>query len=63
MFDSKSSAKLELAHLNGESSVKVSLRAEVFDINLRAKTGKGNLKGETIAIYRKVKRSEEGKKF
>ena len=63
MFDSKSSAKLEMAHLNGESSVKVSLRAEVFDINLRAKTGKGSLKGETIAIYRKMKRSEEGKKF
>ena len=63
MFDSKSCAKLEMAHLNGESSVKVSLRAEVFDINLRAKTGKGSLKGETIAIYRKIKRSEEGKKF
>ena len=61
VFDSKTSAKLEMANVKGEASVTFSLRADEFDINLKVKTGKGRKNGETIKIHRKVKGIQEGK--
>lgn len=61
VFDSITSAKLEMANVKGEASVRVSLRADEFDINLTVKTGKGRKNGETITIHRKVKGTQEGK--
>lgn len=60
VFDSITSAKLEMANVKGEASVRVSLRADEFDINLTVKTGKGRKNGETITIHRKVKGTQEG---
>ena len=61
VFDSITSAKLEMANVKGEASVRVSLRADEFDINLTVKTGKGRKNGETITIHRKMKGTQEGK--
>ena len=61
VFDSKTSAKLEMANVKGETSLRVSLRADEFDINLKLKTGKGRKNGEAITIHRKVKGTQEGK--
>ena len=61
VFDSKTSTKLEMANVKGETSLRVSLRADEFDINLKLKTGKGRKDGETITIHRKVKGTQEGK--
>ena len=60
VFDLKTNAKLEMAHVESEAFVSVSLRADEFDINLKAKTGQGRQNGETITIHRKVKGSDEG---
>ena len=60
VFGSKTNAKLEMAHVKSEAFVRVSLRADEFDINLKAKTGQGRYNGETITIHRKVKGSGEG---
>ena len=60
VFGSKTNAKLEMAHVKSEAFVRVSLRADEFDINLKAKTGQGRYNGETITIHRKVKGSNEG---
>ena len=60
VFGSKTNAKLEMAHVKSEAFVRVSLRADDFDINLKAKTGQGRHNGETITIHRKVKGSGEG---
>ncbi|XP_068735053.1 protein mono-ADP-ribosyltransferase PARP14-like [Montipora capricornis] len=60
VFGSKTNAKLEMAHVKNEAFVRVSLRADEFDINLKAKTGQGRYNGETITIHRKVKGSGEG---
>ena len=61
VFDSKTSTKLEMANVKSETSLRVSLRADEFDINLKLKTGKGRKNGETITIHRKVKGIQEGK--
>ena len=61
VFDSKTSAKLEMANVKSETSLRVSLRADEFDINLKLRTGKGRRNGETITIHRKVKGTQEGK--
>ena len=61
VFDSKTSAKLEMANVKGETSVRVSFRADEFDIDLRLKIGKGRNNGETIIIRSKVKGSHKGK--
>ncbi|XP_068707156.1 protein mono-ADP-ribosyltransferase PARP14-like [Montipora foliosa] len=60
VFDLKTNAKLEMAHVKSEAVVSVFLRADEFDINLKAKTGQGRRNGKTITIYRKVKGSGEG---
>ncbi|XP_068735052.1 protein mono-ADP-ribosyltransferase PARP14-like [Montipora capricornis] len=60
VFDLKTNAKLEMAHVKSEAFVRVSLRADDFDINLKAKTGQGRQNRETITIHRKVKGSDEG---
>ena len=61
VLDSKTRAKLEMANVKGETSLRVSLRTDEFDINLKLKTGKGRKNGETIIIYRKLKGTQEGK--
>ncbi|XP_068707161.1 protein mono-ADP-ribosyltransferase PARP14-like [Montipora foliosa] len=60
VFGSKTNAKLEMAHVKSEAFVRVSLRADEFDINMKAKTGQGRYNGEMITIHRKVKGSNEG---
>ncbi|XP_068707153.1 uncharacterized protein [Montipora foliosa] len=60
VFDLKTNAKLEMAHVKSEAFVRVPLRADEFDINLKAKTGQGRQNGETITIHRKVKGADEG---
>ena len=60
VFGSKTNAKLEMAHVKSEAFVRVSLRADEFYINLKAKNGQGRQNGETITIHRKVKGSDEG---
>ena len=60
VFDLKTSAKLEMANVKSEAVVSVLLRADEFDINLKAKTGQGRRNGETITLHRKLKGSDEG---
>ncbi|KAL9963046.1 hypothetical protein ACROYT_G032209 [Oculina patagonica] len=60
VFGPKANAKIEMAHSKDEPRVQVSLRADQFVIDLKAKTGRGQRTGEQITLGRKVKGAEEG---
>lgn len=60
VFGPKANAKIEMAHSKDEPRVQVSLRADQFVIDLKAKTGLGQRSGEHITLGRKVKGAEEG---
>ncbi len=62
VFGPKENAEVEMAHSKDEPRVQVSLRADQFVIDLKAKTGRGQRSGEHITLDRKVKRAEEGEK-
>ena len=59
-FAPKTNAKIEMAHSKDETIVQVSLREDVFVIDLKAKTGRGQKNGEQITLNRKVKGVKEG---
>ena len=60
-FISKTNAKIELAYSKEQTTVQVSLRADEFIIDLKAKTGLGQRNNERITLSRKVKGAVEGK--
>ena len=59
-FGPKANAKIEMAYSKDEPKVHVSLRADQFVIDLKAKTGRGQRSGEQITLGRKIKGAEEG---
>ena len=61
MFVRKNSAKIEMAYIKEQTTVQISLRADEFIIDLKAKTGRGRRNRETITLSRKLKGAEEGK--
>ena len=60
VFGRKANAKVERAFSKDEPRVQVSLREELFAIDLKAKTGCGTRTGNRITLTRKVKGAEEG---
>ena len=62
LFGPKANAKIEMAHSKDEPRVQVSLRADQFVIDLKAKTGRGQKNGEQITLSRKIKGAEEGER-
>ena len=61
VFDQKTNAKVEMAHIKNQPTVQVSLRGEEFVIDLKAKTGRGRRNGKKITLSRKIKGAEDGK--
>ena len=59
-FGPEANAKIEMAHSKDEPRVQVSLQADQFFIDLKAKTGRGQKNGEHITLSRKIKGAEEG---
>ena len=60
MFAPKNNAKIEMAYIKEQSTVQISLRADEFVIDVKAKTGRGRRSRETITLSRKLKGAEEG---
>ena len=60
VFGRKANAKIEMACSKDEPRVQVSLHGELFVLDLKAKTGRGQGTGEQITLKRKVKGAEEG---
>ena len=60
VFDPKTNAKLEMAHVKAETSLSVSLGEDRFDLNLKTKSGQGRRNRENITIYRKAKGADQG---
>ena len=60
VFGPKTNAKIEMAYTKEQTTVQISLRADEFVINLKAKTGQGRRNRETITLFRKMKGAEEG---
>ena len=49
-----------MAYSNKQSTIRISLQADDFVMNLQAKTGHGMRNGETIKLSRKARGAEEG---
>ena len=60
VFAPKANAKIELAHSKDEHTVQVSLRGDMFVIDLKRNSGSGQTSGEQITLTRKVKGADEG---
>ena len=60
LFSPKTNGKLEMAYSKKQSTIRISLQADDFVMNLQAKTGHGMRNGETIKISRKARGAEEG---
>ena len=60
VFDQKTNAKIEMAHIKEQSAIRVSLRGDEFVIDLKAKTGRGQWNGAKITLSRKLKGAEQG---
>ena len=60
-FLPQTNAKIEMAYSNKKTAVHVSLGADEFVIDLKAKTGRGQRNNEQMTLSRKVKGAVEGK--
>ena len=60
LLGTKTNGKLEMAHSKKQSTIRISLQADDFVMNLQAKTGHGMRNGETIKLSRKARGAEEG---
>ena len=60
LFSPKTNGKLEMAYSKKQSTIRISLQADDFVMNLQAKTGHGMRNGETIKLSRKARGAEEG---
>ena len=53
-FDLKTNYKIEMADSKGDPTIKVPLQGDEFDIDLKAKTGYGQLLGVQLTVIRKL---------
>ena len=61
VFGPKTNAKIEMAYTKEQTTVQISLQADEFAIDLKAKTGRGQRNNEQMTLSRKVKGAPEGK--